>query len=368
MKRTTILIITLFLSLLTVRGEEFNVGVELNSYYTSNIFLNSTAIEDYVSVISAEINYTKDTVNVYLDADVNLFMENPDFNSFSVEPGIEYLKYLKGRNYLYINLGYSFLNYSEFFTDFNYSGPFAQVGLKYYLSATMLLKTGYNFQYRDYLNFPSFDFQNHTLFIELNKFFRSQTTIRIQSGLNYRHYPHVATLETDFTGNIFYNDEITNPMNVPNFYSLLRVSQGIGTRIGLFAEFEIRKNFRGLEHGETLINNSYVIYPYNDNYLWDGNKFTMGIRFIPFAEISVTGKYSYFQKNYPGIMVMDEEGIVIEPATERNDILSKYSFSISKKFRNIDLYFNSVFRYNRSEDSFFDYNMLILSAAIRYYF
>lgn len=368
MKRTSILIIILFLSLQAIRGEEFNFGVELNSYYTSNIFLNSTAIEDFVSMISADVNYTNNNINVYLDADVNLFMDNPDFNSLRVEPGIEYLKYLKGRNYLYFNLSYSLLNYRESFTDFNYSGPYAQFGLKYYLSSSMLLKTGYNFQYRDYLNFASFDFLNHTLFVELNKFFRSQTTIRIQSGLNYRSYPHIATLETDTTGNIFYNDEITNSMNVPNFYSLLRVSQGIGTRIGLFTEFEVRKNFRGLENGETLINNSYVIYPYNDNYLWDGNRFMIGIRFIPFAEISISGKYSYLQKNYPGIMAMDEEGIIIEPETERSDTLSQYSFSISKKFRKMDLYFKYVFRNNRSGDSFFEYDMLTLSAGIRYYF
>ncbi|MEN8154610.1 MAG: hypothetical protein ABFR75_11375 [Acidobacteriota bacterium] len=368
MKRTIIFTLTLIFFIFNLRGEEFNFGVELNSYYSNNVFLNSTAIEDYVSVISADVNYTDKNLNFYLDADVNLFRENPDFNSFRVEPGIEYLKYLKGRNYIYFNLGYSFLNYNESFTDFNYNGPFVQFGVKYYLSASMLMKTGYNFQYRDYPNFSSFDFQNHTFFVEINKFFRSQTTIRIQSGLNYRTYPHIASLETDMAGNFIYNDEETNSMNVPNFYSLLRVSQGIGTRLGLFAEAEVRKNFRGMENGDTLINNSYVIYPYNDNYLWDGSRITLGVRFIPFSEISITGKYSYFRKDYPGIMVMNEDGIILDPSLERSDQLSQFSFSLSKKFKSLDLYFNSVFRDNGSNDSFFEYNMLTLSAGVRYYF
>ena len=157
-------------------------------------------------------------------------------------------------------------------------------------------------------------------------------------------------------------------MSVPNLSGIFRISQGIGSKVGIYGEVEYRKNFRGLEEAETLINNSYIIYPYNDNYLWDGSRITLSIKFIPFSEISVSGRLSFLSKNYPGIFVMDDEGLVIEPRVEREDNMTQFDFSVSKKFPKANIFLNLNFRDNKSIDSFFDYRMLTLSAGIRYYF
>ncbi len=198
------------------------------------------------------------------------------------------------------------------------------MGFKYYLAPTLLFKSGYSMEIRTYPNFSSFDFSNHTLFLEINKFFSSQTTIRLQTGFNYRFYSHIARIipESDWAIDNGKNSE--NSMSVPNISGIFRISQGIGPKVGLYAEAELRKNFRGLDEAETLINNSYVIYPYNDNYLWDGSRITLGIKFIPFAEIAVSANISFVDKNYPGVYVMDDEGIVVEPEMEEGRIHSHF--------------------------------------------
>ncbi len=364
----TIFRFILILTLISIIHAEINFGAGINTYYSDNIFLNSTAISDFVNVFSADINYTSKHYNFYFDGDFSMFAENSDFNSYRIEPGIEMLKYLKGRNYIYFNISYPVLAYSDYYTDFNYNGPTAEAGFKYYLSPSLLFKSGYNLEVRTYPNFASFDFSNHTLFIELSKFFSSQTTIRLQTGFNYRFYRHIAKIIPEADWSIDPDKNSVNSMSVPNVSGILRISQGIGSRFGIYGESELRKNFRGLDEAETLINNSYVIYPYNDNYLWDGTRITFGVRFIPFAEIAVSGNISFMDKHYPGVYVMDEDGLVEDPKTERKDKLFLLDISVSKKFRKLNTYLRFVFRDNSSADFFFDYQMLTLSAGISYYF
>ncbi len=368
MNKKLIIIIFFVLSINVIWGKGFNVGTGINSYFSNNIFLNSTSVKDLVTILSADLNLTGKNVNLYFEGDFSLFKDNSDFNSFRLTPGVQFLKYLKGRNYLYFDLSYPLLEYRDYYTDFNYSGPRSEAGLKYYLASTLLLKSGYSFELRNYSNFSSFDFINHTVFFEINKFFPSQTTLRLQTGINYRYYRHIARIIPEEDWNIDTDINAVNSMSVPNLSGILRVSQGIGSKVGIYGEAEYRKNFRGLEEAETLINNSYVIYPYNDNYLWEGTRLTLNIKFIPFSEISVSGRLSFLSKNYPGIFIMDEEGLVVEPREEREDSTTQFDISVSKKFPKASLFLNMTFRDNRSLDSFFDYRMLTLSASIRYYF
>ena len=165
MKKSFVWLLFINFLLASVWGKGLNTGVGINNYFSDNIFMNATSINDLVTVLSADINYTGKNVNLYFEGDFSIFKENPDFNSFRLSPGIEFLKYLKGRNYIYFNLNYPVLSYRDYFTDFNYNGPSAEVGFKYYLSPSILFKSGYNFEVRTYPNFSSFDFMNHTLFL-----------------------------------------------------------------------------------------------------------------------------------------------------------------------------------------------------------
>ena len=155
---------------------------------------------------------------------------------------------------------------------------------------------------------------------------------------------------------------------VPNVYGLLRAAQGIGPRTGITGEVELRHNFRGLEDAEALIKNAYIIYPYNDNYLWDGLRLTVILKTILFKEVSLGGRFSYYAKNYPGIYIMDEAGEVIEPVTMREDVLLLINFNLKKEFRKFNIFANFTYRDNESNDNYFFYKMLTLSMGIGYYF
>jgi hypothetical protein len=163
-----------------------------------------------------------------------------------------------------------------------------------------------------------------------------------------------------------------NTMSVPNFYGLLGINQGIGTRLGINGELELRENLSEFDHNsaETLIKNAYILYPLNDDYLWDGTRLTLQFKMVLFNRlaVSVEGRVSYFNKNYPGVFIMDEQGNPIQPAVERNDFLLLYMLRISKKIRKLELFTDFFYRYNDSNDDYFFYKMLTISAGMGYYF
>ncbi len=381
--------------LVTPVAAGLHMDISYSGYYSDNIFLNASAVKDYVSQLQTSLYYSLEKFNIYVDAGADLYFENPDFNSFTLEPGIEFLHYLKkeGRSALYMDLSFQVLSYNELYQDFNYIGPAFQAGLKLYTSPQSLLRLGYFFQYRYYTNYASFDFVNQTFYLEWNQFFASQTTLRLQAGMNYRYYPHVADIIETTDDYNYYDHNGQGPGNgnsngtgsgsgsgqsstsqashslaVPNAYGLLRLAQGIGTRFGITLEAEYRHNFRALEDADALIKNAYIIYPYNDSYLWDGLRFTLILKSIIGKEIALTGTFSYFAKDYPGNYVMDAAGEIVEPMVQREDKLLFYQLNISKKLRKLDFFANVSYRDNDSNDTYFFYHMLTVSLGIGFFF
>ncbi len=398
MKKYIILAVYLSVFLIFVTGmvqaNEFSLNINYMGYYSDNIFMNANSVTDYVSQLHTDINFSVKKFNIYLDTTSGIFTENPNFNSINIEAGLEFFQPMKGRNGFSLALAYSLLKYKKLYTDFNFTGPRFQAEIKIYTSSKSFLKAGYSLEVRNYSNYGSFDFHNHKIFVEWNRFFETQTKIHFQTGINYRYYPHIID-EYDFGENYNYfenhgnsghdpdhhgsgnkNGPGTEPviellshnLGVPNIYGLFQIKQAIGTHIGLTGETELRVNFSGLKNAETLIRNSYIIYPNNDNYLWDGIRFGLKLKTVIFTNISFEGSISYFNKNYPDIFIMDEEGMAIEPMEERKDSLLYYGLKLSKKIGKIGLSAFVSYRDNASNDSFFRYNTVTTAVDISYYF
>jgi hypothetical protein len=414
MKKATVLICILLaaLALPGQNGEnhKLNIGVGYSGYYSDNIFMNSDTVEDYVSQVFADLDVSLKALTLSLSASAGFYQDNPEFNSFHLQPSLEWFQRLKGRDGFYIGVSYDVLDYKEIYTDFNYNGPLVRAELKLYTGPQSLIRTGYRFRYRNYSNYGSFDFSNHNFFVRWSRFFRSQTTLKLQAGFNYRHYPHIAD-EVDFGGgyNYYHNpgnygmgsgsgsgsghghghgtgpgggmnpgtppwaEGLSGPshsVNIPNLYASVSAAQGLGDRAGLTAGAEIRKNLRGLEFDdvEALIKNAYIIYPYNDDFLWDGFRLKLGLKVALFSDISIKGEISYADKHYPGIYMMDDEGNIATPRTERDDSLLLYSLELMKRLGKFQLSGHILYRDNRSNDDFFHYHMLTISARIGYYF
>jgi hypothetical protein len=390
-----------------------SLGIGIDGYYSDNIFLNASGVSDYVSRIFTDINLPLNRLNFSINASADFFAENSDFNAIEISPGIQYFQPLKKRDVLFLGLNFDVVNYHERYTDFNYSGPQLYAGIKLYTGPRSLFKAEYRFQVRNYHNYSSFDFHNHKGFIQYRKFFKSQTTVVLQTGFNYRYYPHIAT-EYDFgKGYDYFNNKgnhggggmgggpgsggggtgsgngsgpgsgtgnmppgtggntlLSQEVDVPNIFAILKLNQAIGTTLGISGEMEWRNQFKELKYNETemLIKNAYVLFPYNDDFLWDGLRFSVQLKAIIFSGIAVEGEISYYNKYYPGINILDQEGNVMEPVTERKDKVWIYRLALAKKLNTLNLFASVTYRHNDSNDDYFLYNMLAVSAGLSFDF
>ncbi len=381
MRKKTLSLFFLITLSMSIQSGDLHLDLGYSGIYSNNIFLNSTGINDLVNQLQAELSYSQPKLNLYFNVSSGIYLENPEFNSFQIEPGLEYLHPMKNRNVLYLNLNYVLNRHRDYFTDFNYSGPMLHSGVKVYLNGRNLIKAGLNVEYRDY-EFSSFDFINNSAYVELSRFFSSQTTLRLKSGINYRFYPHIADYyETDDDYNYFRIGQqkkgrripniakpLTHTMSIPNISGQFSLAQGLGTRLGITAEVELRKNFRGLENAETLIKNSYIVYPYNDDYLWDGTRFSIRLKAILFNEFELEAVLSKLNKNYPGIYVLDEKAVVVEPRVQRLDNQIICLVSMTKKMNKLDVFINVSLTDNKSADDFFRYSRYSVFTGINYLF
>lgn len=370
----------------TDEAGRLGIDLSLQSQYSDNIFLNASKIGDFVTSMALDLSYAGQNLNFIVGGSATLFADNPDFNSMQFQGGLEWLNPLKNRDHIYLSLSYSQLNYRDLYTDFNHSGPVLNAHVKVYLSPSLLFKGGYQAEYRRYGNFTSFDFFNHTLFGEISRFFPSQTTLRASAAINYRFYPHIADPGTSeeipsaYQGSGRFGNGRNQPqtapapgrsshsLSVPNLSLLAGLAQGIGTRFGISTELEYRINFRGLEDAETLIQNAYTVYPYNDQYLWDGLRLSLTLKAIVWNEWAIEGSLSWLDKNYPGIYVMDESGTVQLPLVDRHDKQIQTDFSLGKKIDKWDISIGLSFIDNRSGDLFFTHTALSVFAGARFSF
>lgn len=407
MKRASSLLLTWLLPVLMLNGGQhdagnINIGLGYTGIYNDNIFMNSTAVEDYASRLFADLGISINSFNLGLTAGADFYSDNPQFNSFHVSPSLEWFHPLKKRNGIMLSLSYDVLDYKEIYTDFNYNGPRFTAELKLYTQSQSIVKAGYSFEYRNYPNYESFDFSGHTFFLQWSRFFRSQTTLRLEGGFDYRHYPHIVK-EFDFgSGYQYYhnmgntgmgqssgggrnpgigghggkppwqggNRETYYSVNLPNLYAELSVTQGLGQRAGLTAAAQIRKKLRGLEFEEfrVLIRNAYIIYPNNDDLLWDGYRLKLALKLILLTDIALRGEFAYAGKNYPGIYIMNDDGTISQPRTQRDDRQTRLRLMLEKPLGKFQLSCHLEYRDNRSNDDFFHYGMLTISAGLGYYF
>ena len=116
-----------------------------------------------------------------------------------------------------------------------------------------------------------------------------------------------------------------------------------------------------------MIRNAYILYPLNDDNLWDGIRFGFVTRWLPWNRFSVEANAGYYDKGYRGIFAMNTEGEVVEPRREREDKLWFFKVTASYDFEKWGMIASWSYRDNDSTDSYFTYSMMTVSVGIGYY-
>jgi hypothetical protein len=251
------------------------------------------------------------------------------------------------------------------------------MALKSYLSQTSILKSSYTFEYKGYRT-SVFDFLSHSLFISVDKYFPSKTTIKAETNWGYKYYfgPYqmvasVAPVQMPFSqggkgrGKHAGGGNVYDPPNTPVssereggegiqvFSTGILLAQGIGDKIGI--------NLTGMRQwilsGENPFDSVEEFYmvenPSYDRFSWSGIQLGSQVSFLLPWNVDMKLDFKYTDKDFPGIESLNLDG---EPlGVTRSDQRSHLSVNVKKTFARITLFLAYSYVINRSNDPYYDW-------------
>jgi len=368
------------LSVVTFAGDGFKLQLfpYVDTIYTNNVYWDSTQVSDRIISPGVEVDYSSSNLNFYFDATGRFYTENNFLNSYFLSSGFEFYKALGGRDLLYITPNISINTFNSELSYLDNMEEGLTIGLKKYLTKSFLIKTGIKGINKDYSSYDSYDHFKFSSFLQLNKFFKTQITLRGTVGFNYLYFPHIIETQQYIqvfpigrrgrNGTEMITEESSYTLSLPIFYSTLRLAQSVGTLTGLVLEYSYRKKLVEDKVIPDMSEDEWILTKMNDDFFWDGSRYSIALKSTKFFGLTTAVEFSYFSKLYEGIFIRDLVGEIIQPGEYRKDTMYQGTFSIMKSFGRLNVYLKGIYRDNSSNDDFFDYNLFTIMGGIDYNF
>ena len=265
-----------------VAMSQFYTNLEVNSELDDNIFRAPEPTEDFISNFSADVGYRFNNVDLQINYNGNfIFFRSLKERNLSLHRLELNTYYSFGKEDLHtLFLGINGLTRidGEEYKEYDYSQLYAYANIRFDLES-VFIKTGYNFRFRDYVNFSELNNLRHFLFLQFNKSFVTRTTAIIEANLGYKAFTtpiSYTTLEgnirsgggngpgSGMLNNSLYTATISSsapPMGQLIFIG--RISQSIVENLGIFIQY--RKQFNLSDQITSITGNNY----YQDEELFD---------------------------------------------------------------------------------------------------
>lgn len=381
MKKAAV-ILFMFMIMMTINYADI-LTFSLIQNVTDNLFQNKDAQEDKVSFFGLYIDKDFDRTSLFVQGGYNSLWENPDAAHMVVEAGIDHFFALNNQTALYLLLDGGGTFYRKEFNDFNHVSLDLYAALKSYLTQTSILKIDSSSTYKNY-DLPIFDSLSQSIHLSLDKYFQTRTTFQADLEWGYKYFVHPNLLNNVATvseypaamtgkgkgyskGKMFYqtNYSTDNQGQGIQVFSLGgTVAQGLGNRVGL--KFSGAKKFMlSGENPFTYIEDYYMIEnPSYDSFSWEGIQWEAAITAVLSWNMELKIGYNFFNRSFPGIDVLNEEGETI--GEMREDIRRQISLQLKKDFRHFSVFLSYTGIRNSSNDLFFDWEGQFFSAGIEW--
>lgn len=380
----------LLLAALALGAESgLTISPYLDYNYSSNVFWNVNQVADHSVSPGVDLDWRLDGLSFFLSADGRFYNENTYLNSALAVGGFSWVKVLSPRTSLFVSPDFTLTRHDDDLSFLDTDVPGLSLGVKQVLSGRLFGRLGVSARYSDYTDEDSYDRARLAAFVELSAFFPSQTTLRVTAGLNYLRFPHVAVYEepadgapSGSSGNGQPNgrggpsrpvtpaDSGTTASSVvlaiPQPYVIARVAQGIGFTTGVYAEFMLRRNQDALQGLQALAASEWALEQTDDDFFWEGERLSVGLKTEAVLGLEIAIDVSQVKKHYKGIEALDLDGLPIQPWATREDTLSQASLRMSKRLRRADLSAAVTYRRNDSNDLYFQYDFLTISAGVQF--
>jgi len=348
------------------------LSLSLVQNMTDNLFQNRYSEADQVSNLSFTLDKNLSSFSLFAAGDYSYLFENSHVTYYSLDLGMDYLHAIGDKTALYVSLTGSGTFYKEDYGDFNYVNMNAFTALKSYVSQTSILKSNYSFVYRKY-RASLFDYWSHALFLSIDKYFQSRTTLKGELNWGYKYFMHpyqeeIIDIEPGMpafqrgmgkgkqSGSPTPPPQLMEPggegIQIASLSALL--AQGLGNKVGL----NITATRQWVISGQNPFDSVHEFYlvenPSYDRFSWEGYELGSQLTVLMPWTANLKIGYTYANKMFPGIESynLEEEPLGIT----RRDRRGRIDVSLEKDFASISVFLTYAFVDNRSNDPFFDWN------------
>ena len=317
---------------------EMSKDLSISSRYDNNTFGTANGVGDYITQLSGSMSWwrggDRSQTQFYYAGDGYLFASLGS-RSFAVNrAGLSYVRQLGSHSDLFYAGSAIVTRFGKSdYSVYNYVGVKNYATLKKYLFPSVLLRTGYTMQFRNYWNMTTQRFMDHYVFAQVSKFWPTRTTLR--GDVSYGLKQHGNSEGQAVLG--------------------LQVAQSLGTNTGLRLRYQRRVNTHAnLSAIDFLMQDEDLL---NDRYDYSGHEWTARLTQQLPDRLRLIVEGGYEMRNYRSLTTATICGLSLDLDDWRKDRSPFASVMIEKPFGDLlQARLQYGFEGNRSTDEYYDYN------------
>jgi hypothetical protein len=364
------------------------VYLSFNQHATQNLFQTREAVAEQISAFSLALEQDFAALSLLAGVEYSAFHQTAGLSFFSADVGLDYLVPAGGKSAFYFAAGAAGAFYSRDYAAFSTVGGSLTGAFKTYLAPSSILKVqgqGVFASYADRL----FDYASFAASLSIDKYFPTRTTLKADAEYGYKHFlhPYVAAAEPpaepagstvlgagpgpgagtgggagsgsgwggrEYGGGAgFIPQAGTGGAGIGHVSAAVLAAQGVGDVLGLSVSALKQWTVSG-ENPFLSIEEFYLVAnPSSDSFSWEGDQLTGRVTLNLPGAIELKAGYTYSDKTYPGVDLLDTEGL--PTGTLRNDIRHLFEARLEKNFRRLSVFVAYSHIKNASNDPLFEW-------------
>lgn len=366
-----ILIFITALQLLTANNffGQLNPSISVSSGVDDNIFRSLEGTSDYMHNLNAYLEYIPEKSNLtyFYSGTFTFFQQysekNTRFHDFGINYFIPFGK--DDKNQLYTGADFLMKSNQEEYNYYDYDQFYFYGNLKF-LFDYITLKGGYNYRFRNYVNYRELTNSRHLLFIQGLKSFPTRTTIQLEVDYGLKTFTSESFISSPYSGQgRRFQPAMTAVQEKPSLSQLLfvgKIAQGLTDNIGLSAWY--RKQI-SLTPESTFTNpDSYYQDEelFDDPFSFESDEYNGLIKIILPWYINLDIGGGFADKKYLGENAFISPEDTVGLGDLRSDQQSYFSFGVEKSINvdnnwlySVSLYGNYSFIRNTSNSYWYSY-------------
>ncbi len=371
------------------------LSLYFNQSATDNLFQSRFPESDYLSNVGFSLDKNLHSTTLFAQGGLAYLYENPDLTFYTQDVGLDHVWVLTEKSGFYASLTGRGTFYRSDYKDFNYLAGNAFAAFKSYLSPTSIFKAEYALTLRDYGS-SQFDFLSQSLDISWDKFLQSRTTLKAGLSWGYKYYLHpyaeysgVSSSETDDVpgtgfgggpgpgmgrgrqGGMMYipgtqplSPEYATGQGIQTLTLSTLLAQGLSDAIGIRFTGSRQWPISGKNPFSQVWEFYAVENPFYDRFSWEGYELGVQVTALVPWDVQLKLGFDHSQKNFPGIEVLNTEGLTT--GILREDSRELWQARIEKNFSRFSLFLTYNLVNNRSNDPLFDWKGNFLALGVEW--